>query len=649
MRADEKDGFVRRAIDLVDRLFLLSASELGVEELRRRRLLAICGLPVVFSAFFFCFQLLALNGWRLRGDAAILLAGGPVGAVTLLLLRSRRLSGLAAPLFCFELLIVLTAVPASASGFWDSSLWWFAVVPIASAGLVGPRFALVCSLYAAAALLAFYVMAPAAPSLEPDHGLLRLLCGLTLIGTLTALAWLFEFAQRESAKAVERALAAAREANRQLLVEQEKLAAARDKAEEENQKKSLFLTRMRENAKAQGLALDDTSAALAEMTETFRTIAESVSTLAEASDECGVAIRQMNLLGEGVRARIQEMVKSVELSVASLEEMGYSVREVAEHIQTLSQVAEDTAASMHEMETSAGQVRENARATERLSENVINDARRGAEAVSRTLDDMENILQLATLAGTTIRRLSGSVQDIDRILEVINEVAEQTQLLSLNAAIIASQAGVHGRGFAVVASEIKKLAERTSTSTKEIAAVIETVQGESKAAVEAIERGEAAVGEGVKRSREAERALSEIVRSAEEATRMVKAIASATVEQADSARRVAESMERVAEAVAQVATATRQQASGAEILLKSTAQMQELASEVERANQEQREGAARVEDAVARIQRMVKQLHQVQADQTRGSEQILHSLEAIGESQRRQVEAIERLGTEETK
>lgn len=639
-----------RTFAWVDRAFIPGRAALAPEELRRRRLLAVSTLLVSLSALFIGLQTLRSNGGRPDVVSGVLWGGSAVAGSTLLLLRSERLAPFAAPLFCFELAVVLAVVSLAPGGhgFWDPSVWWFAVTPLFTALLVGPRFALGAAFAVVVFLSGLYAQAPATPpTMGADASWFRLLSGTTVVFTLSGLAWLYELSRREASALVEKTLSDLQAANAQLRDLHATVVDSRDSAQDESHRKTVFFTRMRESAKAQRLALDETSAAMSEMTTTFRVIAESVSTLGDAAEECATAIQQMNALNGSAGQQIHEMVASVDHAAMSLEEMGYSVREVAQHIHGLSAVAASTATSMNEMEASVTHVQDNARATERLSDDVIQDARRGAEALRRTLEGIQNISRSSQLAGGKMRRLGGRIEDIDAILDVINEVADQTQLLSLNAAIIASQAGEHGRGFGVVASEIKKLAERTATSTREIASVIDSVQRESREALEAIAEGERAVDDGLVRSRQAEHALAEILRSAEETTRMVKAIAAATVEQTAAARAVAGEMERVASSVNQVAMVTGEQDASAEEVLAATRRMQELAMLVARASQEQLEGGQRVDAAVERIRQMVSALEQVQTDQTRGSEQVLESIEAIRESQGAQVSAIEHLDVDQ--
>lgn len=397
------------------------------------------------------------------------------------------------------------------------------------------------------------------------------------------------------------------------------------------------------HAQGQGASIDDTSAAMAELAATVRTIASSVDSLASSGEQCSTSIVEMGAINDEMSDNIHELAGAVEQTSASIEEMIYSIKEVAKNIEDLALAAEQTSTSMNEMETSIRHVEENATSTARLSEDVIRDAERGADAVKRTLVGIDEIRASSRTAGDVIRQLGERTAAIGNILNVIDDVAEQTNLLALNAAIIAAQAGEHGRGFAVVADEIKDLAERTGASTKEIAELIRGVQEESRNAVAAIARGERSVEAGVALSQAAEGALGEIVMSAGKATKMVKSIALATVEQAKGSKVVADAVDRIAHTVAQVAAATAEQARGSEQIMRSAERMKQLSTLVEVSGNEQSKGSRQIAAAIEHISAMVRQLHQAQSEQARGTEQLVAAVEGLRMSQLRQIDLLNRV------
>jgi methyl-accepting chemotaxis protein len=271
-----------------------------------------------------------------------------------------------------------------------------------------------------------------------------------------------------------------------------------------------------------------------------------------------------------------------------------------------------------------------------LSEQVAKDAERGADAITRTIHEINRIKESSSDAVAAIVSLGRRIDAIGDILNVIDDVAEQTNLLALNAAIIAAQAGEYGKGFAVVADEIKELAERSGTSTKEIAALIRTIQEETKNAIQAVERGATTVDRGVDVSAEAEQALKKILDSSQKSTAMVGAIARATVEQAKGSKQVTDAISRIAETVQQIAAATAEQARGSELIMKSAEKMRLITQHVERSQKEQAHGARQMTSAVENISSMVNQLHKAQRQQTKVSDETSQMLERIRDLTRTQ-------------
>ncbi|RYE89655.1 MAG: chemotaxis protein, partial [Myxococcales bacterium] len=318
----------------------------------------------------------------------------------------------------------------------------------------------------------------------------------------------------------------------------------------------------------------------------------------------------------------------------------YSIKEVAKNVEALSLTAEETSSSMNQMDLSIDQVQSNANETARLSEEVAQDAERGAEAILKTISEIYRIKESSQEAVAVIASLGSRIEAIGQIVGVIDEVAEQTNLLALNAAILAAQSGEHGKGFAVVADEIKDLAERAGGSTKEIADLVKTIQSGSKNAISAVERSSHNVDRGVEVSNEAERALKKILESSQKSTNMVRAIARATVEQAKGSKQVTDAIGRIAETVQQIAAATSEQARGSELIMKSAEKMRGITQHVERSSQEQARGGRQITQTIESIAGMVSHLNSAQRAQTRGNETVLASMSRIDELARSQQRAV---------
>ncbi|MEZ4254138.1 MAG: methyl-accepting chemotaxis protein [Polyangiales bacterium] len=393
----------------------------------------------------------------------------------------------------------------------------------------------------------------------------------------------------------------------------------------------------------QSTVVQRTTDSIHEMSNVQREMAQHVEALSSSAQSSSASILEMTAMNDEVAENMSNLAGSVRETVSSIEEMAYSIKEVARNVDALALTAEETSSSMNEMDVSIEQVQSNAGETERLSEQVARDAETGADAILKTIGEINRIKETSSEAVTVISSLGTRIEAIGDILNVIDEVAEQTNLLALNAAIIAAQAGEHGKGFAVVADEIKDLAERATASTKEIAELIRTIQAESKNAIVAVERGAATVDRGVLVSAEAESALKKILESSQKSTSMVRAIARATLEQAKGSRQVTDAIGRIAETVQQIAAATAEQARGSELIMKSAEKMRLITQHVERASQEQSKGGRQISHAIEHITSLVRALQQVQAQQARGTEQSIQAATRIQELSREYQQQLEQL------
>jgi methyl-accepting chemotaxis protein len=173
-----------------------------------------------------------------------------------------------------------------------------------------------------------------------------------------------------------------------------------------------------------------------------------------------------------------------------------SIREIAENMAGLDRATETTSASLSDLHASAAVIGKNAEACHSLTQNAAKEAEHGRQSVKETIGAMHEIRASFTALQEVIGELSHKSDSIGEIVQVIEGVAEETNLLSLNAAIIAAQANEHGKAFSVVASSVKSLAERTARSTREIALLIASVQEETRKAVDAMEENGKRVEKG---------------------------------------------------------------------------------------------------------------------------------------------------------
>jgi methyl-accepting chemotaxis protein len=228
--------------------------------------------------------------------------------------------------------------------------------------------------------------------------------------------------------------------------------------------------------------------------------------------------------------------------------------------------ASRVAAALEEVTVSLQLVGDNARDSQRLSRRTSEISTHGESVVRRTAYEIGRIAGAVREAAGAIDGLSQRSGEITRVIKVIKDIADQTNLLALNAAIEAARAGEQGRGFAVVADEVRKLAERTASATVEIGGMIEAIQAETRRAVGGMESSSEQVEEGVRLAREAAGSLSGILEAAGESLVKASEIVASMDEQNAAGAEIARNVERIAAmADANTSSAARSHASVQEL------------------------------------------------------------------------------------
>lgn len=387
--------------------------------------------------------------------------------------------------------------------------------------------------------------------------------------------------------------------------------------------------RLVEAADQQLTSVEETTSAITEMKFSIQHVAGGVDSLNLSATENTASTLELTASIDEVAQNVEYLAQSVEEVSSSIAQMAASIRQVAAGSANLRDASASTVSSVVEIDASIREVKQNALTTAEIADQVRRDAETGKEAVDSTIAGMADIRRASNVTSDVIASLSSKAENIGSILAVIDGVVDQINLLSLNAAIIAAQAGEHGRGFSVVADEIKKLAERTTMSTREIDVLIQAVQGETRRAVSAIEQTELAVSEGEKLSHNSGELLNQIVTGIQKATRQTGDIARATEEQSRAINSIKRASEQVADMVVQIAGATQQQEKGSELIMGATEKMRGLAQQVKSSTREQSRASSSIASATDTMAGMIRQIQRACVEQNTGSEQIVRSAENI--------------------
>jgi methyl-accepting chemotaxis protein len=386
---------------------------------------------------------------------------------------------------------------------------------------------------------------------------------------------------------------------------------------------------LNKGAEDQEASVEEASSLLANINTSIRGINAEIGHLASSNEETASSIMQMGSAIEQVATSANAVSGTVESSTSAVHELNAQIRRVSESGGAVQEVAEETAASISEMDHAIREVGDHVRSAAELTEQVTQSAEEGSQAVGATIDGIAQIRHLTQDAKTALEGLADRIGTIGEIASVINGISDETNLLSLNAAIIAAQAGEHGKAFAVVAEQVKTLARRTTVSTKEIESLIESVQEQSENAVRAMGAGIDAVEQGVKRSKGAGEALARIRDNAREASGRVAEISRAAEEQARNSQHVSESAQTTSAQVQQISAALAEQSQATERILVNATESLEMCRQMTSATEEQRSSSRYISANISSITDLIASIQSKTASHEQASEGVAESVASM--------------------
>ncbi|KRE88554.1 chemotaxis protein [Frateuria sp. Soil773] len=279
-----------------------------------------------------------------------------------------------------------------------------------------------------------------------------------------------------------------------------------------------------------------------------------------SEDITGAIADSVNYAIDELRTLVTTINETSEQVSSSAQETQTTARHLADAAQHQAQRISTATSAINQIASSMDNVSKDSAESADVAERSVKIASRGAEVVRETISGMDSIRDQIQETSKRIKRLGESSQEIGSIVELINDIAEQTNILALNAAIQAASAGEAGRGFAVVADEVQRLAERSASATKRIETLVQTIQSDTNEAVNSMEQTTAEVVAGARLAEDAGSALGDIERVSHDLSALIQNISTAARQQSAAATDISQSMNAIQEITSQTSQGASQTA-----------------------------------------------------------------------------------------
>jgi methyl-accepting chemotaxis protein len=367
--------------------------------------------------------------------------------------------------------------------------------------------------------------------------------------------------------------------------------------------------------------LENTFADLLQKRESYshnlNNIIAAVNSLAEST-------RHISTASGGVMSSVDETSSAAgEISVA--------IEQVSKNLDFLSEAVDKSISAMEQINMSLKNVEDNTTFSHELSSRVKAEADKGMSVVGDTTSALDEIQKSVDLSYQCMKRLNENSSRIDSIVGVINAITKRTNLLALNASIIAAQAGEYGKSFGVVADEIRNLSLQTGQSTGEITGIIDEIMNESQVAANSVFATKDLVQKGVGLGEETGKALQVILDSAQKAMEMTEKIKTATGEQTMSVRMVTRSVEDVGSMTAQISRASKEQTNAIRSILSAIDSIKHITHEMADSTGRQAEDGAEIKRSVDGFGEMVTAFFNDLEERKELSEIVMAELEGMKE------------------
>jgi methyl-accepting chemotaxis protein len=369
-----------------------------------------------------------------------------------------------------------------------------------------------------------------------------------------------------------------------------------------------------------------------ELETTFSTFLQKRDTYSRIVNNLKAAVNSIFNGTEKIASASEGVMSSVDETSSAVSEISVAIDQVSKNLDYLSESIENSVSAMEQMHVSIKNVETNAAVSHEVSSQVKQQADKSRSEVEQTIDALADIQKSVELTYETIKKLTENSGRIGNIVNVIKEITKRTNLLALNASIIAAQAGENGKNFGVVADEIRNLSQQTGSSTGEIAGIIEEILTESQQASRNVSFSKELVHKGVNLGRTLGESLGAIVQRADRSMEMTEEIKIATEEQVRGVNLITRSIEDVSTMTAQIFNASKEQSNATKNIVKYVHSIKDMTEGMVKAAAVQVQDGADIEKSVVTHVCMVEEIFDVMERRKDESLAVIRELEIIKET-----------------
>ncbi len=360
-------------------------------------------------------------------------------------------------------------------------------------------------------------------------------------------------------------------------------------------------------------------------------ILENSQNLIQFSDENLTSLMEVKVSSEEINQSSEELFNVSSAAYSTIAEISSAAKEIAHSTSELVTSTEQISASIEEISSNTKEV-ENTVTESNTYVNKVRDiaADRGMLSVADAMGGMEEILNSVDKTLKLVRNLEVRSRDVEKVLTVIADVTKQTNLLSVNAAILASQAGEFGKGFAVVADEIKTLADRTASSSKEITGIIKSIQQEISETTRVTENSKLIAERGNELVVKTGEAFNDVIESSQKSSELAGSIKRATEEQVMGISQINDAMDMIRMVVEHVNKATMEHEIGSEHLLEVAEKVKVISELIKQSMKEQTSGIALISMNLEQTNKKIQNISEASGKHDKANEGIFYASSMIG-------------------